>query len=191
MIREGWIHAREWLSRHLVWLFVALIILPAGPFPTSALLLLAGSVWGESPLMGCLFCLLAIGLNMSWTYWVAAGPGRWLIQRLLVGTRFQIPERMVGTPIKTTVVLRLTPGIPFFLQNYALGVMGVPFRIYLPVSLLCNGLLACGLVLGGAGIGNGKMGPLLMGVSILVVSIIVIGYLRQRLNSGATQGKEI
>ena len=72
---EGFVDARPWA------LFLALVVLPGLPFPVSALLLTAGVVWHEHPAKACLICLAALALNMTWTYWIAAGPARGAIRR--------------------------------------------------------------------------------------------------------------
>jgi uncharacterized membrane protein YdjX (TVP38/TMEM64 family) len=79
------------------------------------------------------------------------------------------------------LILRLTPGLPLFLQNYVLGFLRVPFRLYLPVSMGCTGLIACGVVLSGAGVAKGNLTPILTGVALIVVGLLVVQMIRQRL----------
>jgi hypothetical protein len=66
---EGYLKLHPWA------LFCALVVLPGLPVPTSLLFLTAGVVWRERPLMACSLCLLALALNLTWTYWLAARPG--------------------------------------------------------------------------------------------------------------------
>ena len=77
---ENFLRAYPWC------LFAGLVVLPALPVPTSALLLLAGTVWRSQPAAACGISLLAMSLNMSWTYWVAARPGRGLVEKLLASS---------------------------------------------------------------------------------------------------------
>jgi uncharacterized membrane protein YdjX (TVP38/TMEM64 family) len=181
MALGAWEAARGWLADHPVWLFAAILILPALPVPNSALLLLAGSAWGDRPLVGCAVSLAALTLNMVWTYFLAAGPGRGMVGKWLESAGTKLPETLSKNRVRMTVILRLTPGIPFFLQNYALGFLGVPFQTYLPVSFLCVSLPACGFVLGGAGISSGKLGPAITGLSLIVVVVVLLGWVRSRL----------
>jgi uncharacterized membrane protein YdjX (TVP38/TMEM64 family) len=189
MALEAWEGARGWLADHPVWLFVAILILPALPVPNSALLLLVGSAWADRPLLGCAVSLAALTLNMVWTYWLAAGPGRGMVGKWLESTGTKLPETLPENRVRMTVILRLTPGIPFFLQNYALGFLGVPFRTYLTASLLCASLPACGFVLGGAGISSGKLGPAITGVSVIVVVVVALGWVRSRLAQRNVSGE--
>ncbi len=48
--------------------------------------------------------------------------------------------------LSVTLVLRLTHGIPFFVQSYILGLAEVPFVFYMVVSWTCNLPMAIGAV---------------------------------------------
>jgi uncharacterized membrane protein YdjX (TVP38/TMEM64 family) len=85
------------------------------------------------------------------------------------------------------LIVRLTPGLPLFLQNYLLGFFRVPFRLYLPVSLGCSGLIASGIVLSAAGVADANLTPVLTGVSLLVLGWVVVRMTRQRLGRVKTQ----
>lgn len=181
MALEAWETVRGWLVENPWWLFAALVVLPGLPIPTSALLLLTGTVWTNNPAAGCLIALAGIGLNMSWTHWLSAGLGRSFVAKWLEATNVKLPVLPSGDHFRMTLVVRLTPGIPFFIQNYLLGFFGVPFRVYLPVSLLCNGFFTCAFVLGGAGISSGRIGPAVSGVSVLIVAVIGLRWVRGRM----------
>ena len=173
-LKSAWVATEGLLRRHPWWLFLGLVVLPGFPVPTSALLLLAGSVWGGQPLKACAISLLAMALNMSWTYWAAAVPGRGVVERWLATGAFRVPEVPKGNQLRLLLVLRLTPGIPFFFQNYLLGFLRPPFGLYLPVSLACNSMFAVGFVLSGAGIGGGNLKPLMTGLGLIVVAVIAV-----------------
>jgi uncharacterized membrane protein YdjX (TVP38/TMEM64 family) len=145
---------------------------------------------GDRPVTGCLFALAAIVLNMGWTHLLAAGPGRMIVGKWLEATKIMIPEMPAHNWVKMTLILRLTPRIPFFLQSYVQGFPGVPFRIYLPVSIICNGVFTCGFMLGGAGNSSGKIGLTVSRVSIQIVAVVVLKWLRsQRLRMEADNQK--
>jgi len=184
MLKAGWFRAEGFLRDRPWWLFGALVILPGLPVPTSALLILAGTVWRDRPLAACAICLVAIALNMSWTYWAAARPGRGLVEKLLASGTVRIPELPKGNHLRLLLVLRLTPGIPLFFQNYLLGFLRVPFRLYLPVSLACSGLIACGIVLSGAGVAGGNFMPAITGVGLIVVGLLVVQWVKAKMLRG-------
>ena len=174
MLKAGW-KAIELVLTERPWLlFAGLVVLPGLLVPTSALLVLAGTVWRDHPIMACGLCLVATALNMTWTYWVAARPARGLVEKLLAATTIQIPELPKGDHLRMILILRLTPGVPLFLQNYLLGFFRVPFRLYLPISIGCNGLISIGVVLSTAGVAKGSLMPVISGVALVVLGMVVV-----------------
>lgn len=178
MLKESWMRANGYLVEHPAALFCALVFLPGLPIPTSALLFTAGVVWRQQPVMACLLCILAMTLNLTWTYWLAAGPARKLVEKMLAATSFQIPDLPRGDHLKLILVMKLTPGIPFFVQNYLLGFLRAPFHLYLPISVLCNGLIGTGVVLSGVGLADGKLMPAITGVSLIAVGVVLTQFIR-------------
>lgn len=185
MLKAGWMHAELFLRERPWWLFAALVILPGFPVPMTALMLLTGTMWRDSPMAACAVVILAMALNMCWTYWLAARPARGLVEKLLSRGTIQIPKLQRDNHLRTVLLMRLTPGIPLFVQNYVLGFLQIPFRLYLLVSMACSGLIACGVVLSGAGVAGGNFMPAITGVGLLVVGLILVKILRRRL-SGAS-----
>jgi uncharacterized membrane protein YdjX (TVP38/TMEM64 family) len=179
-LKEWWKVTEDFLKAHPWWLFAALVVLPGLPMPTSALMVLAGTVWSERPVMACGLALLALALNMSWTYWLAARPGRGLVEKLLAAGTLRVPELPRGNDLRLLLVLRLTPGVPLFFQNYLLGFFRVPFPLYLPVSLACTGLISCGIVLSGAGVAGGNLAPMFTGLGLIVLGVVVVQVFRRK-----------
>lgn len=176
--KEMWQTVESYLKAHPLALFLAIVILPGLPIPTSALLLTAGIVWRDRPVMACSLSLLALTLNLTWTYWLAAGPARKLVEKLLAATAIRIPELPRGDHLKLILVMKLTPGIPLFLQNYLLGFLRAPFHLYLPISVLCNGVIGTGIVLSGAGISDGKLLPALTGIGLVIAGLVFTHLIR-------------
>jgi uncharacterized membrane protein YdjX (TVP38/TMEM64 family) len=173
MLKLCWSEATEYLEKHPWIYFLALVFLPGLPVPITALSFTAGVVWRHQPLTACLLFLLALVLNLTWTYWLAAGPGRRLIEKLLKVTSIKIPELPTISPMGLILVIKLTPGVPLFFQSYTLGLLRVPFRWYLLTSMLCNGILGTGAVLSGVGLGDGKLMPAISGISLVVLAAIL------------------
>lgn len=192
VLKGWWTGLNAFLVAHPVALFVALVFLPALPIPTSALLFTAGVVWRERPVMACGLCLLAMALNMCWTYWAAARPGHGLVRRLMSMLELPMPELPKGNDLRAILLLRLTPGFPFFVQNYLLGFFRVSFRLYLPLSIACSGMISVGMVLSGAGLADGNLVPVLTGVGLIaaggVLTHTLRGWLAKRKGDAAKVG---
>lgn len=179
LVLNLWESIKTFLIKHPSVFFVAMVILPALPVPTSALQLTAGIIWRERPLMACSLCLVAMIMNLSLTYWIAAGPARRLVEKLLNSTSYRLPELIRGDHIKLILILKLTPGIPFFIQNYLSGFFRAPFRLFLVVSILSNGIFGVGVVLSGVGIGDGKLIPAITGLSCIALSTLLTYLIRE------------
>ncbi len=178
MLKDAWKATEAFLIDNPWALFLALVFLPGLPVPTSLLFLTAGVVWKERPVMACMICLMAVALNQTWTYWVAAVPARKLVEKLLAATSIQVPELLRGDHLKLILVLRLTPGIPLFFQNYLLGFLRAPFHLYLPISVLCSGVVGCGVVLSGAGLADGKVKWAITGVALIILGGVLAHAIR-------------
>ncbi len=177
-LRRGWALGQDFLRERPILLFLALVVLPGFPVPNSALLFLAGVVWRERPVEACLIALLAMLMNLAWTYWLAAGFGRRSVERVSAWLGFRITEVRESNRLRVVLALKLTPGIPMFVQNYLCGFLGVPFGLYLLVSMVCNGLIGMGFVLAGVGFGDGKLVPALAGLFLVILGALVIRWVR-------------
>ena len=178
-----------WCSENPVLLFFAIAILPGFGFPASPLLILAGVVWG-STWQTCAITLAAVALNMSWTHLLASGPASAIVSRLL-GDRWQKWKNIHPDNLRRfTILLRITPGLPFFIQNYVLGLIGVPFLTYILISIPLNGIFVVGFVLTGGAIFEGNLGMIAAGLAILAAAAIGLRLLRNKLASRA-RGRQL
>jgi uncharacterized membrane protein YdjX (TVP38/TMEM64 family) len=166
--------------------FTAMATLPAIGAPMGPFAIAAGLVFREQ--LGLpLILLLAVGammVNISIAYWLAR---RWLrppLTRLLIRWGYRLPEVERGDATDLIVLLRVTPGPPFFVQNYLLGLAEVPFVRYLVLSAATQGLLLSGLVVFGDALsqGRGKMVMLAAGglVAVLVGTHLVRKHLAKK-----------
>ncbi len=166
---EAWAGFREFLLTNGFWLFVAIAVLPAFICPVAPLLTLAG-LWGgqQGVWLACGYSALAVIMNLSWTYWLAAGPGRKLIEWLLTRTKYEVPQPDKDNEMAWALILRFTPGVPFIFTNYALGLIRMPFWRYFLVSSPVLVVTAGGYVLAFAGIFSGDWAYAWMGISVIV-----------------------
>ena len=174
VIAETWGHFKTFLLNNGFWLFLSIAILPGFILPCAPLLFLAG-LWGTKfgPWTACLYSVLALTLNLIWTYWFARGPGRVVINKVLHYFNYQIPEVPANNLYHWSIILRLTPGIPFIFTNYGLGLLKIPFSKYLVVSIPIIAITDCGFVLASAGIFGGSWKYIWGGISILIVMILI------------------
>jgi uncharacterized membrane protein YdjX (TVP38/TMEM64 family) len=154
-------------------LFVVMATLPGLGFPSSATLMLFGVVMAPHYGMPAAVALAIAAqiLCSIWTYGLAAGPLKRLLRRYLQRER-ALPEMSKYNAVRLGLILRLTPGIPYALQNIILGIIGMRFRDYLLVSIPTTSLwTACFVITGGA-IFKGQLGWAITGIVILIVVIL-------------------
>lgn len=165
-------------------LVLVLATLPGIGFPTSPVLILFGVVIAPRYGMPAAVSLAVIaqGICTIWTYALSAGPLRNLLKTYVLKNR-QLPEMSDANAVRLGLILRLTPGIPYCVQNVVLGVLQMRFKHYLLVSMPTMALWAAGFVITGGAIFKGQAGWAITGVIILVVLVLATRMFTQR-NSG-------
>src|SRR6202142_1735440 len=165
------------------WAFFSVTaVAPAFGAPLSAFSLTAGEAFGRQMTMpGVIAGILgAIAGNLAFTYWLFRYALRPILSRVTERYGYTIPRVTPGNALSITLVLRLTPGPPFFMQSYILGLAEVPFRLYMVVSFLCTIPWAVAFVVLGKGIFNGNFQMVLYGVGVIVVASVCVHWIRKR-----------
>jgi len=161
--------------------FVAMALLPAVGFPMMAFTLAAGPLFG--PIIGSgwvvVWSLGAVVGNLLLTYWLADHALRPLVSRLLNHFSFRLPESRGSTAWQMTLIVRLTPGPPYWVQSYLLGLIRVSLWPYLVISTLVMAGYIVALVYGGEAIANGNGRLAFAAVGGLVASVVLLQLLRK------------
>jgi uncharacterized membrane protein YdjX (TVP38/TMEM64 family) len=180
---------REWLAELLatirqfgpVAFFSAMAILPAFGCPLTVFTLTAGPVFGAT--LGLPLVLAsagaAIAANLALSYWLARYAFRPWIEWLFTRLGYQLPQVSPETELPLTVLVRVTPGPPFVLQSYLLGLAGVAFRIYMFVSWPISTAYAIAFILFGDSLAQGKGKLALLSVSLFIALTVGVQFLRR------------
>lgn len=162
--------------------FGAMVILPALGAPMSAFTIPAGEAFatrlGMVPVIA--LSLAAIALNLALAYWLSRYALRPLLTRLITRYGYVVPRITADNALNVLLVVRLTPGPPYALQCFVLGVAEAPFRLYMIVSWLAILPWSVGAIVLGKGIFNGNIGAVLIGVGVLIVATIGMQWARKR-----------
>jgi uncharacterized membrane protein YdjX (TVP38/TMEM64 family) len=153
--------------------FSVLAVLPAFGFPITPLFVLAGASFGIR--LGIVGSLLALAANLTACYWIA----RWMrphLEALLRRVNFRLPDLSDKSPARIVLGVKVAPGLPTFVKNYALGIIGVPFRLYFALSMLVTGVYAVLLVVLGESLLEHKMGRSVWVVAAVIVLGLVAGW---------------
>jgi uncharacterized membrane protein YdjX (TVP38/TMEM64 family) len=189
-------HCREHLNREQLgalvesfaamgpWVFFSLMaILPLVWVPVSPFLILAPAYGVEMAIMGSA-CALAFNIVISWVV-----SGKWfrpVFERVVNRFGYSVPEIPPRRMLGFALLLRITPGVPFPLQNYLLGLARMPFGQYLAVSLPVIWVTSSSLILLGESIMSGNARLAGVGVGLAVVVALAFRYWRARLEAKAS-----
>ncbi len=158
--------------------FAAMAVLPAVGAPISFFTLTAGPAFGLAVSIPA--AAAAMVINMTLNYWIAR---RWLrpgVEWFFRRTSYKIPRAKAENHRMLTVLVRVTPGLPYFAQGFVLGLAEVPFKIYLPISFAVQYAFAIGFLVFGEALMRGRTGMVVLGVCILVAVVGVVQFLRRR-----------
>ncbi|WP_197456978.1 TVP38/TMEM64 family protein [Cephaloticoccus capnophilus] len=162
--------------------FALMVVLPAFGCPLSVFTLTVGPVFG--PLLGIVavlaLTLLSVALNLAFSYWLASRALRPVLARLVAWLGYTLPKARAQDCGSLVFLVRVTPGPPFFLQSYLLGIAHIPFRIYFVISWLISGAYACAFVLFGDAVVHGHGKRVMLAVGIFAVLTVGVQWLRRR-----------
>jgi uncharacterized membrane protein YdjX (TVP38/TMEM64 family) len=155
--------------------FGAMAVLPGFGVPMAPFALAAGPLFGAKlgfPTI-ILLGIMALTFNLTVTYWLAR---RWLrpwLTRLLARFGYGIPQVDREDITDLIVLLRVTPGFPFFVQNYLLGIADAPFARYLVISCAVQWPINCLFMLFGDAVSQGR-GKVII-TAILLIAAVSVG----------------
>ncbi len=162
--------------------FGAMALLPAAGFPLMPFTLAAGPVFG--PTLGpggTIACaVLAVMVNVALSYGLAAGALRPMLARLFARWGYRVPEAGAATAWQVAAIVRLTPGPPFWLQSYVLGIARVAFVPYLVVSTLVPAGYIAGVVLGGDALYRGRANAAWFALGLIGLTLAALQLWRRR-----------
>jgi uncharacterized membrane protein YdjX (TVP38/TMEM64 family) len=161
---------------------IATAFLPAFGAPLSVFTLTAGELFApQMTMLGVIAAMmLAIAVNLAFTYYLARYALRPILSKVIKRYGYSVPSVTRENALSIALTLRLTPGPPFALQSYMLGVAEVPFRLYMIVSWLCILPWAVGAIVVGKGIFNGNFLLISYGIGVIAVATFVVNIVRKK-----------
>lgn len=163
--------------------FAAMALLPAFGFPMSPFTLSVGPAFGPTlglpAVIGATFAALTVNVLVS--YVLARWLLRPLLERLILRLGYRMPEVGADNFWDVALLLRVTPGPPFFVQSYLLGLARVPLGIYLVCSLGVAWLYALGLVMFGEALLHGRARLIALAVAVIVAAGVATHLVRKHI----------
>ncbi|MGC4073680.1 MAG: hypothetical protein QM760_14460 [Nibricoccus sp.] len=163
--------------------FAVMAFLPAFGMPLSPFWLSAAPVF--APVLGLplviALCSVSLAINLTITYWLARYTFRpmlvWLVQRL----GYSLPKVAEADRVSVAVLVRVTPGPPFCVQGYLLGLAEIPYRMYMLVSWPISMAYGIAFIYFGDSLAQGKGKLALLSLCGVVALIVGFKFLRRRM----------
>lgn len=163
--------------------FTVMAVLPAFGAPLSIFSLAAGEAFAPRFTMPGVvaIAMLAIAVNQALTYWLARYALRPVLARLVSRYGYQVPRLTKQNALGVAIVVRNTPGPPYFMQGYLLGLGEAPFGLYMIVSWVSVLPWTIAFIMLGKAAREGHIGKIATGVGLLVLAVAAVQILRKKL----------
>lgn len=163
--------------------FSAMAVLPAIGAPISLFTFPVSAAFGDDLGTGTVvvYAVAAVAVDLALGYWLAAWALRPFIERLVKWMGFTLPDTAKVPPWEITLLVRIIPGPPLFLQSYLLGLARVPFVPYMVVSVLVSGTYTALTVVAVDGMRRGDPWTIAGAAVVLVVVVLTVRRLRRKL----------
>ena len=161
--------------------FIAMALLPAVGVPMTVFSLTAGTAFAPQMGMGAVIAagLAAVTINLILTYWLARRALRPWLTRLITRLGHKVPQVEAADMTDLIVLIRVTPGVPFFAQNYLLGLADAPVGKYLWISCATSWTYTAAIIVFGEALRHGRAKLILEAVLVLVALTAATHLLRR------------
>lgn len=168
--------------------FAAMTILPAMGAPLMVFNVVAGEAFAPQMTMPGVIVTVAaaIAANLALTYWLSRYALRPLLTRLVARYGYSVPRVTPQNALTVTLLVRLTPGPPYFLQGYLLGLAEVPLRLFMIVSWLAVVPLAVSAVVLGKAAREGHLGKIGLVLGVMVLVVVGVQFVRRKVTKRET-----
>jgi len=158
--------------------FGLMAFLPLFPIPVSPFYLITGTIYGVGFSLAA--SAAAIFVNLSLAHYLATSFLRPLINKIVSKYSYTVPQVYPTEYIKLSIVLRITPGIPYFLKNYLNSLAGVPFKPYILIAWPLEMLWALAFIVLGESAFEGSLGLALYSICLVIALILITKLIRER-----------
>lgn len=185
-LRVGWLRLQ---AAPAPLYFAILSILLMLPVPASVLYVTAGPLYGIGPSL--LWLPPALAVNTLLVHAIASGVLRPRIEAWMRRRGRSIPRpRSASDETLLIVLVRVTPGIPYFVQSWTLGLAGVHRLRFLGLTLAIQMVYATGFVVLGRSAFEGDTGLALGALALIVVASLVARAVHARLRTAREAAQE-
>jgi uncharacterized membrane protein YdjX (TVP38/TMEM64 family) len=188
-VRTQELAPRELAEQGVVWVrglgaptyFLLMALLPAAGCPLSVFTLTAGPVFAPTLGMPVVLLLvwLSLAVNLALTYWLARYALRPWLEKLCCWLGYKLPQAAPADQRSLVILVRVTPGPPYVLQSYLLGLAGISFPTYFLISWVITSSYACAFVLFGDAVMQGRGRMALIAIMLFAALTVAVQLLRR------------
>lgn len=161
--------------------FLIMAIALIAPLPISAFYITAGPIYGIGTSL--LWIAPALALNALLIHMLAGSTLRLALESLVTATGRTLPQMAAQRDQNLFILLvRITPGIPYFLQSWGIALAGVKRTPFVLITVATQMLYAAGFVILGRSAFEGRAGLAVSAVALLVCASIIARMVHLRLN---------
>ncbi len=161
--------------------FAAMAVLPSFGCPLTAFTLSAlpvfGGELGAPTVVG--LALASIAVNLAFSYWLARYALRPWVEKLLAWMGYTLPQVATEDRLGLLVLVRVTPGPPYALQNFVLGMTAIPFGLYMAVSMAIVSVYSAAFILFGDALAHGRGKMIFLAASLFIAFSVGVKFLRR------------
>lgn len=162
--------------------FTAMTLICILPVPISPFYVAAGPLFGFAAALA--WIAPAIAVNQLLAHRLTDGILRPSLEALLAAHGYVIPRpRTTTEQTLMTALIRVTPGVPYAIQNWILGLAGIERARYLMISWPIQMLHATAWVLLGQSAFEGRFGVATLAVFLIVAFALVARWVGARLRA--------
>lgn len=161
--------------------YSAAVVLPAVGVPVAPFFLGGAALFG--PWIGFAGGLAAFVGCITLSHALAVGVLRRPLTAIVARLGWTVPAIPPASRRDMILLIRITPGLPFPVQNYLLSLGGVPLLPNILWSLPVFTLYLAAFCFLGGSLFSGRFGTAALGVALLIVAILAVRLLRRRRTS--------
>lgn len=169
--------------------FAAMALLPLIGIPITPFYFAAGAVF--EPVVSLPGVVVSLGVNHLLAYALGRKTLRPVLELVMRRRRLTLPEPGSRDSLYTALVIKLTPGLPFFLRSYLMAVAGIPLRIYLLVTWPLSMAYAVPAILLGESLVEGRGEVAGIALMILLAVGVLTYFLRVRILKKKTPSADL
>jgi uncharacterized membrane protein YdjX (TVP38/TMEM64 family) len=159
------------------------------PLPASIFYIAAGPLYGVGPSIAWIPPVLIV--NTLLVHALSATMVRPLITRVIARRGLVVPTLEGATDQNLAILLvRITPGVPYFLQSWLLGLAGVDRLRFVVITVPIQMVYASGFVVLGRSAFEGEIGVAIAALAVIVVAGIAARIAHRRLRALREPGED-